>query len=377
MIARIRASLRARAPARPELRPEQGAGERGALDEGRQALGERQRVAVRGAHDEQADRVAVAPDRDVGEGADVMFDADRVVRVVGSGVPVLDPRTVARALPEIGAPLGRQASGQRDRATVAVERRERDDVAARLEAEEADAAEPRQAEEGQADRLGRRLRRRPGAHRRQRRGQGRPLAVVLVEARLQGALRADVSLDGHAPDDRPGRVANRGDGRLGMGERAVRPPVDELAGPDLAPPDRRPQALDRGGRLLVGREDADVLPDDAVAPEAGSSLERGVDVADRAIEVGDDDRVGGMLDGRHVPRRRQVGESTRRVALRLCRWRSAPSTVSRARDPREWIAPPPAPRGGGGRGSSSSGPSIETTRERWRAVSGGDRSRRY
>ena len=50
-----------------------------------------------------------------------MFDTDRMVRVVRPGVPVLNPRTVDGALPEIGTPIGRQASGERDRATVAID----------------------------------------------------------------------------------------------------------------------------------------------------------------------------------------------------------------------------------------------------------------
>ncbi len=119
----------------------------------------------------------------------------------------------------------------------------------------------------------------------------------------QGPLLGDVALHGDIAGQRPGVVPDRrDDGFLGV-QRPVLPAVDEVRDPGATGRQRRPHGLVERRRLGPAAEEPGVPPDDLRAAVSADPLERGIDVGDAGVEVGDHHGFGDLLDdhGQPVP----------------------------------------------------------------------------
>src|SRR5665811_61152 len=97
-------------------------------------------------------------------------------------------------------------------------------------------------------------------------------------------------------------------------ERTVLAPVDKVGRPGQAVRECGPHPIVEPGRLEAALQETRVLADDLVAAVAGHSFEGVIDVGDPCLEVGDQDRLGHLLDGSDEPiALRQVAEVRRAV----------------------------------------------------------------
>ena len=257
---------------------------------------------------DQAEQSLAVADR--GEGARPEAepgDQPTVLAVLGPGVPRLGPGTPCRPLVQIdGAGGGQRPAGRQGR-TLGTSPGEGRGMLGVDEVEDRREVDAGQPEELAAD-VGGRLRR---TRSRLEPGEGRghlgPFAELAGEARAGRLEGRDIPLDPDEPADLPVPVPDRRDGRLHLVLGAVRAAIDEPAGPVAAARQVVPQRAIEGGRLPPALEDARVLPDHLRSAIAGDGLERRVGVLDGAREVGDDHRVGRLLDGRGEPRPLGVG----------------------------------------------------------------------
>ena len=107
-----------------------------------------------------------------------------------------------------------------------------------------------------------------------------------------------VALHGHVARGAALRIAHGRDDRLLLEERAVLAPVDELRHPGLARREGAPHGRVEGGTLDAALQESRVAADRLGTRVARDALEGRVDVLDRAVGIGDDDRLGRLLDGR-------------------------------------------------------------------------------
>ena len=147
--------------------------------------------------------------------------------------------------------------------------------------------------------------RRPGARKdvevRERLRDLGALPRLALERGLGGALTRHVPLDGDEARYRTALVEDRREDGLLMEQAPVLAPVRHGAHERLPAREGCPQRLVERRSLDPALEDARVLAHDLVAGVAADLLEGRVHVLDRAGRVGDDDRVGGLLDGRRQP----------------------------------------------------------------------------
>lgn len=116
-----------------------------------------------------------------------------------------------------------------------------------------------------------------------------------LEASIASLALGDVYLDGDEPPDFA-LLDDRCDRPSGVVQLAVRPPVDDLLPPAVTGEERGPQPLEVVLGHLAGVERSGRLADGVRSVVARDLLERGVDVLDHALGIGDEDGVAGGFD---------------------------------------------------------------------------------
>ncbi len=119
----------------------------------------------------------------------------------------------------------------------------------------------------------------------------------LVERRLGALALGHVLLHRHVVGDAAVAVDERRDRGLDPHEVAVLLAVDQLASPLAAGGDRAPEVAVGLGRRLARLQEPRVPADRLLRGVARALGEARVDVLDRAVGIGDDDRRGALLDG--------------------------------------------------------------------------------
>ncbi len=127
----------------------------------------------------------------------------------------------------------------------------------------------------------------------------------LHELLLELQPGADVALHGHEVGDPTLFVEDRRDALFFRIERAVLPPVDEAPVPGATRGDGAPQVAVELRTLLAAVQEARALPERLLATVAGDRFEGRIGIVDRALAVGDENRLPGLID--RLPQQPELG----------------------------------------------------------------------
>ena len=280
---------------------EERAGDPCELEQRRERLGElleRVRLRRRDAH--EADRLATVPDGGVGGRDDAQLAEQPVVRVRRVPNPGLDPGPLRGALAKPPAACEWHPR-EWCREAIRPDERERDRRIHMREVRNAGGGDAGQPHDVMGDLGGARRGARKDVEVRERLRDLGTLSCLPVERSLGDALPRHVPLDGDVARYRTALVENRREDSLLMEQGPVLAPVRDVGYERPPVHEGRPHGGVERRSLGPALEDARVLAHDLVAGVPADALEGWVHVLDRTARVGDDDRVGGLLDGRREP----------------------------------------------------------------------------